>query len=618
VQFYDAASGGTALGAAYTGNVTVSPSGVFNLPLTPPPGIFTAAEVWYELGIDTDEPVDNSAADDVFNGRIQVQSVPFALQAAEAGHVALENVGDGSISQTELSALEGITSSIQAQFDLLGTGAGDFQDALDALNAEQDAQDTAIALRAVAGDVYTKVEIDGQQGTQDNAIAAKADASDVYTKTEIDGQQGTQDTTIAAKADASDVYTKTESDSNFVAVVGDTMTGALAISDSTASTSDSTGALTVAGGAGVGGDLNVGGEASADALTLASAGAPPGVTTDKLYNVGGALFFDGTELNAGGALGSSIESSEITDGTIATEDIANNAVTTAKLGFLAVENAQLAASAVTTSKVANGTITNLKLFDNAVTSIKIQNDEIVDADINSSANISTSKLNANVVVSGEGNAQLTNDAGYLTAEADTLTAVTGRGASTSTQITLNGGVRTDTVSEVTAANGVSVDGVKLKDSFVELSSIAAPSPTTNRLYNEGGTLKFNGTALGGGGGTKYTFINWDTYYLDNISGASPGRNVFIMTMPFAGTVVSVQSYCTDVAGATGACDIRKNGSSIIGGGLVHDSFFTDSTLKDHSGLLTGATFSAGDTLSFFYSATTGTVLDASITLIVTY
>ncbi|NJL73540.1 MAG: hypothetical protein HC888_19460 [Candidatus Competibacteraceae bacterium] len=119
VQFYDAASGGSALGAAYTGNVTVSPSGVFNLPLTPPPGIFTAAEVWYELGIDTDDPVDNSAADDIFNGRIQVQSVPFALQAAEAAHVDVANVGDGSISQAELGTLDGISSSIQAQLNLL-------------------------------------------------------------------------------------------------------------------------------------------------------------------------------------------------------------------------------------------------------------------------------------------------------------------------------------------------------------------------------------------------------------------------------------------------------------------------------------------------------------------
>ena len=29
--------------------------------------------------------------------------------------------------------------------------------------------------------------------------------------------------------------------------------------------------------------------------------------------------------------------------------------------------------------------------------------------------------------------------------------------------------------------------------------MASPSVTTNRLYNEGGTLKFNGSEIGGGG-----------------------------------------------------------------------------------------------------------------------
>jgi len=41
--------------------------------------------------------------------------------------------------------------------------------------------------------------------------------------------------------------------------------------------------------------------------------------------------------------------------------------------------------------------------------------------------------------------------------------------------TFSGALNVDTISERTAANGVSIDGVKLKDSFIELSEIASPS-----------------------------------------------------------------------------------------------------------------------------------------------
>jgi hypothetical protein len=53
-----------------------------------------------------------------------------------------------------------------------------------------------------------------------------------------------------------DNYAKSEADAKFVDVAGDTMSGALAISATTASTSATTGALTVAGGVGVGGDIH--------------------------------------------------------------------------------------------------------------------------------------------------------------------------------------------------------------------------------------------------------------------------------------------------------------------------------------------------------------------------
>lgn len=581
IQFYDAPSGGNTIGAEFTGLVNVSPSGVFNLPLIPPAGIFVAAEVWYEIGIDTDEPADNDAGDDIFLGRVQLQSVPFSLLAAEASHVAVENVGDGSIDQAELSALDGVTSGIQSQLDTLGGGSND-------------------------------------------------NAADILA---LQGEQAIQDTAIAAKADAADVYTKTESDTNFVAVAGDTVTGVLAISDTTASTNEITGALTVAGGVGIAGDLNIGGEASADTMTIAPAGSPPATTTNKLYNVGGALFFAGTEISGDGPLGTSIESSEITDGTIATEDIADGAITAAKLDAGAITiadnsitsakivdgtvtgtdiavntivNGNITANAITTSKIVDGTVTSAKIFDNT----------ILDADVSATANISASKLNSSVVLSGEGNAQLTNDAGYLTAESDTLSAVTGRGATTSTQLTLNSGVKTDTVSEVTSANGVSVDGVKMKDSFLELTSISAPSPTTNRLYNEGGTLKFNGTALGGGGGTNYSIISWEIIAFNSTVAA--GRDVVKFKAPFAGTITSFQCFLRTDLSSVGTADLRINGSSVIGGEKTIATFFTDDTLNDKSSLLSSATFNAGDVISFYGNCSSGQLAQPQVTLVLTY
>lgn len=63
--------------------------------------------------------------------------------------------------------------------------------------------------------------------------------------------------------------------------------------------------------------------------------------------------------------------------------------------------------------------------------------------------------------------------------------------------TFSGAFSVDTITEQTSANGVSIDGVKLKDSFVELSEIAAPatpSANTYRIYavDEGGDTLIKG------------------------------------------------------------------------------------------------------------------------------
>jgi len=89
-----------------------------------------------------------------------------------------------------------------------------------------------------------------------------------------------------------------------------------------------------------------------------------------------------------------------------------------------------------------------------------------------------------------------SDGRYLQTESDTLAAVTERGAATNDLVTLGGGAQVDTVTENTLDNGVTLEGVKAKDSVLELAQVSAPSPATNRLYNVGGTAFFGGTQLG--------------------------------------------------------------------------------------------------------------------------
>lgn len=553
VTFHDAETLGSPVGAPLTGDVTLSPEGLFDLVIALPAEVLAESQVWYTLGIDTDVPVDGDASDDVFDQRVQLHSVPFALQAEEVVAVSADRIANGAVDDTEFQRIDGLTGNAQAQFNsnsaaiALKANTADVYTKTE-VDASQDAQDTAIALKADAADVYTQSEVDAAQGTQDVAIALKADAADVYTQSEIDTAQGLQDaaialkanaadvytqseidtaqglqdTAIALKADAADVYTQSVADTNFVDAAGDSMSGALqllaglstdAIVEQTLNAgvlvdgvtlrdgdiAASTANLTVSGldaapaSNGNGGDITLtpgagDGAGSPGAVVLADGAAPPATTANRLYNVGGNLFFNGAQLDAAN-VGTSVDSSEITNDSIVDADI-NSA-------------ANIAASKLAAGVVVAGEgvaqLTNDAGYVTTVNSAAIANDSIVNEDINASAAIAASKLQSTVMVEGENISLLNNNAGYLTAEADTLALVTGRGATTNTQLTLSGGVKIDTISENTAANGVSIDSVLLKDGFVQLPSGAAPSPTTNRLYNEGGTIKFNGTALGGGG-----------------------------------------------------------------------------------------------------------------------
>lgn len=114
VTFFNAETNGAMLGSPVTGLTTLSANGLFNIPVEPPPAVLTESDVWYELGIDTDTPVDNDSSDDVFPNRIRLLSVPFALIA---GSVDAAGVGSGIVDNTELETLDDIAGNVQSQLD---------------------------------------------------------------------------------------------------------------------------------------------------------------------------------------------------------------------------------------------------------------------------------------------------------------------------------------------------------------------------------------------------------------------------------------------------------------------------------------------------------------------
>ncbi len=154
VQFYDAATGGTALGLAINGQTEVSLEGLFNITATLPAPVLTAAEVWYEIALSSSATPGPLVSGDTFPNRVKVESVPFAIESAKANHVDVAGVGVGSVTSSEFDALSGVSANIQGQLDA----------------------------KVNSADVYTKSEVDASQSAQDSALAEKvAKAGDTMT-----------------------------------------------------------------------------------------------------------------------------------------------------------------------------------------------------------------------------------------------------------------------------------------------------------------------------------------------------------------------------------------------------------------------------------------------------
>ncbi|MCE5228324.1 hypothetical protein LLG95_01840 [bacterium] len=91
-------------------------------------------------------------------------------------------------------------------------------------------------------------------------------------------------------------------------------------------------------------------------------------------------------------------------------------------------------------------------------------------------------------------------------EADTLASVTARGASTSKELTLSGGIKTGSVSAPTSTGSVNLEDVSFSNGIITIPSVIPPSSVTNKLYQYNGGLYWYGTPVMLTRGMAYLYV----------------------------------------------------------------------------------------------------------------
>ncbi|MCE5228322.1 hypothetical protein LLG95_01830 [bacterium] len=99
-----------------------------------------------------------------------------------------------------------------------------------------------------------------------------------------------------------------------------------------------------------------------------------------------------------------------------------------------------------------------------------------------------------------------NWATTATASLDTLASVTGRGSSTTKELTLSGGVKTAKISPLSAGGSVQVENVYMVGGGIALPVIAPPASPANKIYFTSGTLYWNGTRVMLAKGENYMVV----------------------------------------------------------------------------------------------------------------
>ena len=101
---------------------------------------------------------------------------------------------------------------------------------------------------------------------------------------------------------------------------------------------------------------------------------------------------------------------------VATKNYVDNiTITATNIANNSISSNNIINNSITSVDIGSGEVSTPNIADGAVNSLKIADQTIVDGDISNGANISSGKLQSNVMLEGENLSLLNNDAGYLTA-----------------------------------------------------------------------------------------------------------------------------------------------------------------------------------------------------------
>ncbi|WP_462254174.1 tail fiber domain-containing protein [Ekhidna sp.] len=449
---------------------------------------------------------------------------------------SLDNADD--LLDAAINTVATSNAGVQTELDDTQTGAGlatdgsynantgtNYIDAAGSLDAADDLLDAAIA--------GVQADVDGNETDSDNADAAiqsELDASQTGAGLAANGgyttNTGTNYIDAATSLDNADdlldaaINTVATSNAGVQTELDDTQTGAGLATDGSYNANTGTNYIDAAGSldaaddlldaaiAGVQADVD-GNETDSDnadaaiqsELDASQTGAGLAANGGYTTNTGTNYIDAATSLdNADDLLDAAIAGiqTDITNNYVANGDnvstLTNDAgyltaVTSANITDDEIVNADINATAnIAASKLQSTVMVeseNVSLLNNdagyltAVTSANITDDEIVDADINATANIAASKLQSTVVVAGEGNAQLTNDANYIASGANVSTLTNDAGyltAVTSANIT------NDEIVDADINSAAAISASKLQ------STVMVESENVSLLNNDAGYL----------------------------------------------------------------------------------------------------------------------------------
>jgi hypothetical protein len=156
-----------------------------------------------------------------------------------------------------------------------------------------------------------------------------------------------------------------------------------------------------------------------------------------------------------------------------------NTIDTAQLNSNAITTAKIADSNITTAKIVDDAITTAKIVDDAITTAKIADSNITTAKI-ADSNVTTAKIaDSNVTLAKLSNVKDEDD---MSSNSDTALATQ---QSIKAYVDNNGvsdPLSVDTINESTGGNGVTVDGLNIKDGVAQYGDSMPSTDSRFRVH----------------------------------------------------------------------------------------------------------------------------------------